>query len=95
MIRAQGKGSMESQSKGILVRLSRLLFGQFTPEARVVTFGQGARTRAVPGVIYNAITDPKELNKLAQEARKTMNQARNAQVMGKFGEVLSDGLFNY
>lgn len=95
MIRAQGKGSMESQSKGMLVRLSRLLFGQFTPEARVVTFGQGSRTRAVPGEIYNAITDPKELSKLAQEARKTMDSVRGVASLSKIGEVIASGQYNY
>lgn len=94
MVRTQGKGQLDSQANGLLVRLARLFFGQFTPEARVVTFGQKNRTRVVPGEIYKAITDPAELGQLAKQADKTMGQIRKAAVVGKIGEVLADD-FNY
>jgi hypothetical protein len=78
MVRAQGKGKLEDQSRGLIVKLARLVFGQFTPEARVVTFGQGMRSRQVPGEIYKAITDPKEMDKLAGQAQKLMKQIQLA-----------------
>lgn len=95
MIRSQGVGKMEDQSRGLVVKLARLVFGQFTPEARVVTFGQGMRTRQVPGQIYNAITDPEELSKLASQARVTMKQIQTANFMGALGNTLVTNGSNY
>lgn len=90
MIRVQGKGAVESQSRGMMVRLARLFFGPFSAEGRTVTFGQGSRTRAVPGEIYKAITDQNELAKLAKSVDKTMGQVKKASYLGALGNIISD-----
>jgi hypothetical protein len=90
MIRSQGSGSLEPQTRGLVVRMARLMFGQFTPEARVVTFGQGMRTRQVPGHIYNALTDPAELDRLAKQSEKLMKQINLATFSAAVVPYLSD-----
>lgn len=95
MIRAQGQGQFEQQSRGAIVRLARLLFGQFSAEGRVVTYGAGGRTKAVPGEIYKAVTDQTEMSNLAKQTDSLMKQVKGAAYIGALGQVLSDGNFNY
>lgn len=80
MIRAKGKGTMEDQGSPLAVRFMRLFFGQFSPEARVITFGQKSRSRQNPGELFNAISDPQKIHDLSKQAKVMMGQVQAANI---------------
>lgn len=78
MARSASDGTFTPDQKSLLTRMARLVFGQFTPEARVVTFGQSTRRVVNPTEIYNTLTDPDKLQSLTQQTDKLMGQIKLA-----------------